>query len=87
MTLRRICTIAGRAYALTENCPDCDGPMWTSIETPTQYAGCTPTQCLQRIDPSAAAPNPPPATPDATGDSTIPSSDTTDSDDTGWHRV
>ena len=84
MSLRRICTIAGRAYALTENCPDCDGPMWTSIETPTQYAGCTPTQCLHH---TAAAPNPPPATPDATGDSTIPSSDTTDSDDTGWHRV
>jgi hypothetical protein len=51
MTLRRICTIAGRAYTLTGHCAKCGDPMWVTLDAPTQQAGCTDTACRQRDTP------------------------------------
>lgn len=61
MTIRRICTINGEAYALTGHCPACGDPMWTTIDPPTQQAGCTASKCLQDVtDTSTPAPAPAP---------------------------
>jgi len=46
MTLRRVCTIQGRAYEMTGRCTVCDTPMWTTMTPPTVTAGCTTTDCL-----------------------------------------
>jgi rRNA maturation protein Nop10 len=73
MALRRICTIAGRSYTLTGHCPKCNDPMWTTVDPPAQEAGCTTVQCLNHGE-RMTAPDPPRATPDATGDPTTPSS-------------
>ena len=58
MTLRRICTIDGEAYTLTDNCPACGNSMWTSIDPPIRHAGCTPTQCIQGVPTPDPAPTP-----------------------------
>ena len=49
MTLRRICTIDGRSYHLTGHCAKCGDPMWTTLDSPLQQAGCTDNQCRQSV--------------------------------------
>jgi len=60
MTLRRICTIDGRAYQLTGHCTVCGDSMWTTIESPSHDAGCTTDRCTHSVvasdSPSTAPP-------------------------------
>jgi hypothetical protein len=85
MTLRRICTINGRSYAWTGNCPVCENPMWTTTEDPTHHAGCTSTHCLQEA--TSPEPNPLPVTPVVTHDPIAPSHDTDEDDDPSAYPV
>lgn len=60
MTIRRICTIQGQAYRMTDYCGVCGDPMWVTLDAPTRTAGCTGDGCLTAAVP---APVPVPAEP------------------------
>ena len=64
MTIRRICTIGGRAYRLTDYCAVCGVPMWETLDTPTRTAGCTTTQCMTTAASTSPEPVPAPSVPD-----------------------
>ena len=71
MTIRRICTIAGRSYALTGTCATCGNALWTTMDTPIAHAGCT---C--DTEPVTPEPTPTPTPPVSSSDTDTDDSDT-----------